>query len=87
MEAWDAAVHLICIQIMHDVVDVKWEVRHGAALAVACILAVVPQRYVYKRSEKLCFDRFLSFGITLNLRYSTDYLYFVFRFNFAYFPN
>lgn len=46
LEELDAAVHSVCIQSMHDVVDAKWEIRHGAALAIACILTVVPSRCV-----------------------------------------
>lgn len=46
LEELDAAVYSICIQLMRDVVDVKWEIRHGAALAIACILTVAPSRCV-----------------------------------------
>uniref|UniRef100_A0A158Q845 TATA-binding protein-associated factor BTAF1 n=1 Tax=Elaeophora elaphi TaxID=1147741 RepID=A0A158Q845_9BILA len=42
LEELDAAVYSVCIQLMRDVVDVKWEIRHGAALAIACILTVAP---------------------------------------------
>ncbi|MCP9265859.1 putative helicase mot1 [Dirofilaria immitis] len=44
LEELDAAIYSVCIRLMRDVVDVKWEIRHGAALAIACILTVAPSR-------------------------------------------
>ncbi|VDK77763.1 unnamed protein product, partial [Litomosoides sigmodontis] len=70
LEELDAAVYSICIQLMHDVVNVKWEIRHGAALAIACILTVAPSRLppslvdilATRLLQAIALDKFIDFS-------------------------
>uniref|UniRef100_A0A1I7W0Y6 TATA-binding protein-associated factor BTAF1 n=1 Tax=Loa loa TaxID=7209 RepID=A0A1I7W0Y6_LOALO len=70
LEELDAAVYSVCIQLMRDVVDVKWEIRHGAALAIACILTVAPSRLspslvdvlATRLLQAIALDKFIDFS-------------------------
>uniref|UniRef100_A0A915Q5G0 Uncharacterized protein n=1 Tax=Setaria digitata TaxID=48799 RepID=A0A915Q5G0_9BILA len=70
LEELDAAVYSVCIQLMRDVVDVKWEIRHGAALAIACILTVAPSRLspslvdvlATRLLQAVALDKFIDFS-------------------------
>ncbi|KAK6111163.1 SNF2 N-terminal domain family protein [Brugia pahangi] len=70
LEELDAAVYSICIQLMRDVVDVKWEIRHGAALAIACILTIAPSRLssllvdilATRLLQAIALDKFIDFS-------------------------
>ncbi|VDK62452.1 unnamed protein product [Onchocerca ochengi] len=70
LEELDAAVYSICIRLMRDVVDVKWEIRHGAALAIACILTVAPSRLsaslvdvlATRLLQAIALDKFIDFS-------------------------
>ncbi|VDM94915.1 unnamed protein product [Thelazia callipaeda] len=70
LEESDRIVQSLCIHLMHDVIDVKWEVRHGAALAIACVLAVVPSRLssslvdvlATRLFQVIALDKFIDFS-------------------------
>ncbi|KAL3982802.1 SNF2 N-terminal domain family protein [Acanthocheilonema viteae] len=70
LEELDAAVYSLCIQLMRDVVDVKWEIRHGAALAIACILTIAPSRLspslvdvlATRLLQAVALDKFIDFS-------------------------
>ncbi|KAM3725944.1 TATA-binding protein-associated factor [Dirofilaria immitis] len=70
LEELDAAIYSVCIRLMRDVVDVKWEIRHGAALAIACILTVAPSRLspslvdvlATRLFQTIALDKFIDFS-------------------------
>ncbi|VDK17373.1 unnamed protein product [Anisakis simplex] len=41
---FDLKLHQLCVQLLTDLADSKWEIRHGAALAFSAILSSVPSR-------------------------------------------
>ncbi|KHN81471.1 hypothetical protein Tcan_18016 [Toxocara canis] len=66
----DVALHRLCTQLLSDLADSKWEIRHGAALAFAAILSTVPSRLsaelinltTTRFFQTLALDNFIDFA-------------------------
>uniref|UniRef100_A0A9J2P403 Uncharacterized protein n=1 Tax=Ascaris lumbricoides TaxID=6252 RepID=A0A9J2P403_ASCLU len=66
----DLALHRLCSQLLNDLADSRWEVRHGAALAFAAIISTVPYRLsaelidltATRLFQTLALDNFIDFA-------------------------